>query len=262
MQPDIRLAYDTPRGRACYIGGSGLSGEAQYQLGRRVLSHQAVLALLARKNRRGRTVPCANRTVVAHAPSGVALSAARCPPRLRRSTAGERRFQTCVSSGIHRICRRALRGDGGCDERNDHDRTTRHPNPRRSLCARAPPGLRWPARLRAQLHAPARAGPVLPVWMYRRLRMRGRLRLGQSQQDDLYALFEKGAVVKSKGRTPPPVPVDHAAALRDRLGKAAYIADERNDVPWQQCARAGERGGGADLGWRPVFESQKKARDE
>lgn len=40
--------------------------------------------------------------------------------------------------------------------------------------------------------------------------------------------------MKQKGRTPPGAPIDHAAQLRERLGIAAYIADERNDTPWQQ----------------------------
>ena len=47
------LAYDTPAGRAWYIGGSGLSGAPQYELGRRVLSHSQVLALASRRVRRG-----------------------------------------------------------------------------------------------------------------------------------------------------------------------------------------------------------------
>src|SRR3954469_24529770 len=33
----VMLAYDTPLGQAEYIGGSGLAGEPQYTLGRRVL---------------------------------------------------------------------------------------------------------------------------------------------------------------------------------------------------------------------------------
>lgn len=61
MTPDIRLAYDTCLGRASYIGGSGLRGEAQYTLpGRptpRRLSHRAVLAMVGRRRQQGRTVP-------------------------------------------------------------------------------------------------------------------------------------------------------------------------------------------------------------
>jgi len=33
--------------------------------------------------------------------------------------------------------------------------------------------------------------------------------------------------MKQKGRTPPPAQIDHAAALRDRLGKAAYTQWQR-----------------------------------
>lgn len=43
----------------------------------------------------------------------------------------------------------------------------------------------------------------------------------------------------SKGRTPPPQPhIDHASALRDRLGMAAYIADPQSTIPWQQIAES------------------------
>lgn len=54
---DTRLAYDTPAGRATYISGSGLAGDACYDLRGRTLSHRAVLALATRTNRRGRRVP-------------------------------------------------------------------------------------------------------------------------------------------------------------------------------------------------------------
>lgn len=46
--PDLRLAYDTPRGRAWYVAGSGLAGEPMYRLEGRQISHQALLLLLAR----------------------------------------------------------------------------------------------------------------------------------------------------------------------------------------------------------------------
>lgn len=37
----------------------------------------------------------------------------------------------------------------------------------------------------------------------------------------------------SKGRQPPPKPIDHAAALRERLGSAAYeAAFDHEPVPW------------------------------
>jgi hypothetical protein len=45
----------------------------------------------------------------------------------------------------------------------------------------------------------------------------------------------------SKGRTPPPAPIDHAAALRDRLGKAAYTQWQREtgELPsWEQLSHA------------------------
>lgn len=35
--PDRKLAYDTPHGRAWYVAGSALAGEAQYELAGRVL---------------------------------------------------------------------------------------------------------------------------------------------------------------------------------------------------------------------------------
>ncbi len=54
---DIRLAYDTPAGRAWYVGGSGLAGLSAYELRGRVLSHSQVLALARRRNRRGRNIP-------------------------------------------------------------------------------------------------------------------------------------------------------------------------------------------------------------
>lgn len=39
----------------------------------------------------------------------------------------------------------------------------------------------------------------------------------------------------SKGRTPPHKPIDHAAALRDRLGRAAYeAAFDHVPVPWSE----------------------------
>ena len=39
----------------------------------------------------------------------------------------------------------------------------------------------------------------------------------------------------SKGRTPPPATIDHAAQLRDRLGKAAYeAAFDHEPVPWAE----------------------------
>jgi len=41
--------------------------------------------------------------------------------------------------------------------------------------------------------------------------------------------------MKQKGRTPPPAQIDHAAALRDRLGKAAYAAAfDHEPVAWEQ----------------------------
>lgn len=43
----------------------------------------------------------------------------------------------------------------------------------------------------------------------------------------------------SKGRRVPDSPIDHAAALRDRLGMAAYIADPESDTPWQHISEAG-----------------------
>lgn len=44
-----------------------------------------------------------------------------------------------------------------------------------------------------------------------------------------------GAMVKQKGRTPPPAHIDHAAHLRDRLGKAAYAAAfDHEPVPWAE----------------------------
>jgi len=36
---DVRLAYDTPAGRAWYVGGSGLSGAPAYGLRGKTLSH-------------------------------------------------------------------------------------------------------------------------------------------------------------------------------------------------------------------------------
>jgi hypothetical protein len=67
----------------------------------------------------------------------------------------------------------------------------------------------------------------------------------------LQVLYQKDAAM-SKGRTPPPATIDHAAQLRDRLGKAAYAqwqmetgmlpsweqlsADER--VSWQMIGQA------------------------
>lgn len=45
--------------------------------------------------------------------------------------------------------------------------------------------------------------------------------------------------MKQKGRTPPPAAVDHAAALRERLGKAAYEAIfEQEVIPlaWTELA--------------------------
>jgi hypothetical protein len=45
--------------------------------------------------------------------------------------------------------------------------------------------------------------------------------------------------MKQKGRTPPPAPIDHASALRDRLGKAAYeapFAHESIPVSWDELA--------------------------
>jgi hypothetical protein len=45
--------------------------------------------------------------------------------------------------------------------------------------------------------------------------------------------------MKQKGRTPPPAPIDHASALRDRLGKAAYeAAFEHVPVPWTDADEA------------------------
>jgi hypothetical protein len=38
--------------------------------------------------------------------------------------------------------------------------------------------------------------------------------------------------MRQKGRTPPPAPIDHAGALRDRLAKAAYET-HRTDGDWQ-----------------------------
>jgi hypothetical protein len=45
--------------------------------------------------------------------------------------------------------------------------------------------------------------------------------------------------VKQKGRTPPPATIDHAAALRDRLGRAAYeAAFDHEPVPWSETDEA------------------------
>lgn len=47
--------------------------------------------------------------------------------------------------------------------------------------------------------------------------------------------------MKQKGRTPPPAQVDHAAQLRDRLGKAAYAQWQRESgmlAPWEQLSDA------------------------
>lgn len=43
----------------------------------------------------------------------------------------------------------------------------------------------------------------------------------------------------SKGRKVPSPHIDHAAALRDRLGMAAYIADPESDIPWHQISEPG-----------------------
>lgn len=53
----VMLAYETCIGLAEYISGSGLAGEPQYTILRRVLSHSAIVALISRRNRRGRRVP-------------------------------------------------------------------------------------------------------------------------------------------------------------------------------------------------------------
>lgn len=47
--------------------------------------------------------------------------------------------------------------------------------------------------------------------------------------------------MKQKGRTVPPASVDHAAALRDRLGRAAYDAMpvEPGDVSWERLTESG-----------------------
>jgi hypothetical protein len=45
--------------------------------------------------------------------------------------------------------------------------------------------------------------------------------------------------MKQKGRTPPPAGVDHAAALRERLGNAAYVQwrNETGQLPsWEQLS--------------------------
>lgn len=48
--------------------------------------------------------------------------------------------------------------------------------------------------------------------------------------------------MKQKGRTPPPATIDHAAALRERLGKAAYEAFPEDDYPspaWNRITESG-----------------------
>jgi len=66
MTDSVMLAYNTPLGRADYIGGSGLVGEPQYTLRGRTLSHAAVCALSSRKNRRGRNVPARDKEREGH----------------------------------------------------------------------------------------------------------------------------------------------------------------------------------------------------
>lgn len=68
MTTSVMLAYDLPQGRAYYIGGSGLAGQPAYELRGRTYTHAAVLALCARKNRRGRRVSAPRRN---HGVSGI-----------------------------------------------------------------------------------------------------------------------------------------------------------------------------------------------
>lgn len=55
----------------------------------------------------------------------------------------------------------------------------------------------------------------------------------------------------SKGRRVPEQPIDHAANLRDRLGRAAYeaVPDEPGDIPWERMAESGR------TMWRAVGEA-------
>jgi hypothetical protein len=57
-------------------------------------------------------------------------------------------------------------------------------------------------------------------------------------------------IAMSKGRKVPDPPIDHAAALRDRLGKAAFDADGHPDAkPWS------EQGEGARDYWRNIGQA-------
>lgn len=59
----IMLAYDTPRGRAWYIGGSSAGGrEARYDLNGHTYTQRAILALLAGQMRRIERVVTLNNT--------------------------------------------------------------------------------------------------------------------------------------------------------------------------------------------------------
>jgi len=52
------LAYQTPRGLAHYVGGSGLNGGTpQYRLGTATICHADICALVTRRRSRGRRVP-------------------------------------------------------------------------------------------------------------------------------------------------------------------------------------------------------------
>jgi hypothetical protein len=57
--------------------------------------------------------------------------------------------------------------------------------------------------------------------------------------------------MKQKGRTPPPAVIEHAANLRDRLGRAAYDAMpvEPGDLSWERLTESGR-----DI-WRTVGQA-------
>lgn len=61
--------------------------------------------------------------------------------------------------------------------------------------------------------------------------------------------------MKQKGRNVPPAQVDHAAQLRDRLGRAAYDAMpvEPGDVSWERLTEAGREM------WRTVGQAVMRA---
>jgi hypothetical protein len=65
------------------------------------------------------------------------------------------------------------------------------------------------------------------MWLYQHLWLRGWVRVGECEPYNLYQVPGEGAVAVSKGRKVPDPPIDHAAQLRDRLGRAAYTQWQR-----------------------------------